>query len=114
MSTSSFVALLNLTNPRSVTFLRRIVAQSDALSYVSVILDDFKALRYYSATVTAIDKDQDHSCVDVESQWQLPYHTLQILAKIFWMFPTFVNHLMSSRLVTTRVWLTNPHWPSWK
>ena len=67
------------------------VAQSDALSYVSAILDDLKVLLHHSATVTAIDEDQDDSRMNVELEWQLPYHTLTVLAKILRVFPTFDN-----------------------
>jgi U3 small nucleolar RNA-associated protein 20 len=67
------------------------VAQSEALSHVSVILDDLKASLHYSATVTAIDEDEDDSRMDVELEWQLPYHTLTVLAKILRVFPTFAN-----------------------
>ena len=67
------------------------VAQSDALSYVSVILDDLKASLHYSAAVTTINDDEDDSRMDVELEWQLPYHTLTVLTKILRVFPTLAN-----------------------
>jgi hypothetical protein len=44
------------------------VAQSDALSYVSVILDDLKASLHYNAAVMVVDKDEDDSRMDVGLQ----------------------------------------------
>jgi hypothetical protein len=46
-------------------------------------------LLHYSATVAAIDKDDFR--MDVGLQWRLPYRTLTILAKIFQVFPSFVD-----------------------
>jgi U3 small nucleolar RNA-associated protein 20 len=67
------------------------VAQIEVLRHVSVILGDLKASLHYSATVTSIDEDEDDSRMDVELEWQLPYHSLTVLAKILRVFPTFAN-----------------------
>ena len=67
------------------------VAQSEVLPYVSVILGDLKASLQCSATATIIDEDEDDSRMDVELEWQLPYHALTVLSKILRVFPAFVN-----------------------
>ena len=67
------------------------VAQTEALPYVSVILDDLKTSLEYSVTATAIDEDEGDSRMDVELEWQLPYHALTVLAKILRVFPTYAN-----------------------
>ena len=64
-------------------------AQTEALPYVSVILDDLKISLQYSVTTT--DEDEGGSRMDAELEWQLPYHPITVLAKILRVFPTFAN-----------------------
>lgn len=66
------------------------VAQSESLPYVSVILDDLKVSLQYSASLSTTDEDED-SHMDVDLEWQLPYHALTVLTKILRVFPTFAN-----------------------
>ena len=68
------------------------VGQSEVLPYVSVILEDFNASLQRSAVMTTDeDEVEDDSSMDVELEWQLPYHILTVLVKIVRVFPTFVN-----------------------
>ena len=56
------------------------MAQSEALPYVTVVLEDLKASLQYSASVSTIDEDVEDSHMDVELECQLPYHapTVQV------------------------------------
>ena len=86
------------------------VAQSEDLPYVTVILDDLKASLQYSASASTTDEDDSH--MDVDLEWQLPYHALTVLAKIFRVFLTFANqddkigwHLVVAHLLFPHAWV---------
>jgi U3 small nucleolar RNA-associated protein 20 len=88
------------------------VAQSEALPYVSVILDDLRASLQYSASLSTIDEDEEDSHMDVDLDWQLPYHALTVLTKILHVFPSFANqddkiewHLVVSHLLFPHAWV---------
>ena len=88
------------------------VAQSEALPYTTVILDDLKASLRYSASVSTIDEDEEDSHMDVDLEWQLPYHALTVLTKILRVFPTFANqddkiewHLVVAHLLFPHAWV---------
>ena len=90
------------------------VAQSEDLPYVTVILDDLKASLQYSASASTTDEDEDEddSHMDVDLEWQLPYHALTVLAKIFRVFLTFANqddkigwHLVVAHLLFPHAWV---------
>ena len=87
------------------------VAQSEVLPYVTVILDDLKASLQYSASLSTADEDKD-SHMDVDLEWQLPYHALTVLTKILRVFPTFANqddkiewHLVVAHLLFPHAWV---------
>ena len=87
-------------------------AQSDALPYITVILNDLKASLQYSASVSTIDEDEEDSHMDVDLEWQLPYHALTVLTKILRVFPTFANehdkiewHLVVAHLLFPHAWV---------
>ena len=88
------------------------VAQSEALPYVTVILDDLKASLQYSASLSTKDEDEDDSHMDVDLEWQLPYHSLTVLTKILRVFPTLANqddriewHLVVAHLLFPHAWV---------
>lgn len=62
--------------------------QAESLPYVSSFLDDVKlSLQRSSMTLMAIHEDQNVSTTELESGWQMPYHSLTVLAKYLSVFP---------------------------
>ncbi|KAF8161520.1 armadillo-type protein [Crassisporium funariophilum] len=65
------------------------VSQKEALPYIPAILDDLQAsLKVSAASLTPVE-DDDESHMEVEPDWQLPYHALTGLHKILRIFPAF-------------------------
>ena len=86
------------------------VAQTDSESYVQTILDDMKvSLQRSSSAITSDNDDEDNVQMDVELAWQLPYHSLTVLAKILRIFSAFSTEddRIEWRLVTEH--LLFPH-----
>ncbi|KAF8957355.1 armadillo-type protein [Flammula alnicola] len=68
------------------------VAQADSLPYIQSILDDLEAsLQRSAATINAAEEDEESGQMDVELEWQLPYHSLTVLAKVLRVFPDFAT-----------------------
>lgn len=66
------------------------VAQADTSSYVAAILDDLKAaLKRSSSWIVAAEEEEEHSFMEIEIEWRLPYHSLTVLTKILKVFPDF-------------------------
>ncbi|KJA28736.1 hypothetical protein HYPSUDRAFT_617773 [Hypholoma sublateritium FD-334 SS-4] len=65
------------------------VSQADSLPYVQLIIDDLNAsLLRSSVAINAIeDAESGFDQMDVELEWQLPYHVLTVLAKVLRVFP---------------------------
>jgi U3 small nucleolar RNA-associated protein 20 len=68
------------------------VAREDSSPYISSILDNLKICleRSASSMSTAEDLEENHQ-IDVELEWQLPYHALTVLSKILGVFSDFVK-----------------------
>ncbi|KDR69878.1 hypothetical protein GALMADRAFT_255731 [Galerina marginata CBS 339.88] len=68
------------------------LAQTETAPYISAILDDVKnALQRSASAVNATEEGEDEVQMEVELEWQLPYHTLTVLAKILKVFPDFAK-----------------------
>ena len=89
------------------------VSQAESSPYVSSILDDLKvSLQRSSMTFKAIYEDQNSPATEVEPSWQLPYHSLSVLAKILHVFPDFAvqddkiewNHV-TEHLIFPHAWV---------
>ncbi|KAF8901183.1 armadillo-type protein, partial [Gymnopilus junonius] len=83
------------------------VAQAETGPFVSSILDDITSSLQRSVTITSAAEDEaDASQMEVEIEWQLPYHSLTVLSKVLKVFPDLakqenkvdwtlvVNHLL--------------------
>jgi U3 small nucleolar RNA-associated protein 20 len=88
------------------------VAQSEVLPYITVILNDLKASLQHSASLSTFDEDEEDSHMDVDLEWQLPYHALTVLTKILRVFPTFTDqddkiewHLVVAHLLFPHAWV---------
>ncbi|KIM44053.1 hypothetical protein M413DRAFT_17908 [Hebeloma cylindrosporum] len=68
------------------------VAREDSSPYISPILDNLKVCleRSASSMSTAEDLEENHQ-IEMELEWQLPYHALTVLSKILGVFPDFVK-----------------------
>ena len=69
------------------------VAQADSLPYIQLIINDLNtSLLRSSAGINAIeDAENGFDQMDVELEWQLPYHALTVLAKVLRVFPDFAT-----------------------
>ncbi|KAF9479084.1 hypothetical protein BDN70DRAFT_879151 [Pholiota conissans] len=69
------------------------VTQNDSLLYIQSILDDLRtSLERSASTIRAGEEDDEVAGqMDVELEWQLPYHSLTVLAKVLRVFPHFAT-----------------------
>lgn len=69
------------------------VTQTDSRPYVQSIIDDLNVslLRSSRTMNAAEDTDEALQHMDVELEWQLPYHSLTVLAKVLRVFPDFAT-----------------------
>ncbi|PPQ91255.1 hypothetical protein CVT25_006372 [Psilocybe cyanescens] len=68
------------------------VAQADTLPYITVVLDDLKSALHRSASAIKIAEDfEEANDMEMDLEWQLPYHSLTVLTKILRVFPHFAT-----------------------
>lgn len=69
------------------------VSQVESLPYIQLIIDDLNAsLLRSSVAINAMeDAENGFDQMDVELEWQLPYHALTVLAKVLRVFPDFAT-----------------------
>ncbi|KAF8181826.1 armadillo-type protein [Pholiota molesta] len=67
------------------------ITQTNSLPYIQSILDDLNASLERSAAAIHAEEEEDETTaqMDVELEWQLPYHSLTVLAKVLRVFPDF-------------------------
>ncbi|KAJ7773253.1 armadillo-type protein, partial [Mycena metata] len=63
----------------------------EALVYIPGILEDIDASLERSCQELAAIETTEEESMDVDLEWQLPYHSLLVLSKVFRVFPSFVT-----------------------
>jgi U3 small nucleolar RNA-associated protein 20 len=67
------------------------VLESDTIVYVPRMLEDLNAIVERSAQQLSSLEDEDEHGMDVDLEWQTPYHSLTVLSKILRVFPNFTT-----------------------
>jgi len=69
------------------------ILQADSISYITSVSDDLRVLLERSAQTLAAteEADSDNMNMSVDLDWQGPYQTLTVLAKILRVFPDFAT-----------------------
>ncbi|PPQ73911.1 hypothetical protein CVT26_006659, partial [Gymnopilus dilepis] len=66
------------------------VAQAESSPFVLAIFGDIKSsLQRSVAAITAVEDEGDANQMEVEVEWQLPYHSLTVLSKVLKVFSDF-------------------------
>ncbi|KAI0045527.1 hypothetical protein FA95DRAFT_1561038 [Auriscalpium vulgare] len=63
------------------------VLQKDAATYLPVILEDMRSNLSRSARQLEANEEADEDAMEVDLEWQLPYHVLTVLGKVLRVFP---------------------------
>ena len=87
--------------------------QAESLPYISSILEDLRAaLQRSSLSIEASEEEDEASSMDIDLEWQVPYHALTVLFKILRVFPNLAAqdgkiawNLVSSHLPYPHAWV---------
>ncbi|KAJ7104174.1 armadillo-type protein, partial [Mycena belliarum] len=84
------------------------VLSANALAYIPGILEDIDAsLERSCEQLTAVEEEQDS--MDVDLEWQLPYHSLVTLSKVLRVFPDLIKDLDKVKWASVTAHLLFPH-----
>ncbi|KAJ7707727.1 armadillo-type protein [Mycena rosella] len=83
----------------------------DALPYIPGILEDIDAALSRSCQQLTAVEETEEDAMDVDLDWQLPYHSLLALSKILRVFPSFVTDSEKVKWDSVVAHLLFPH--SW-
>ncbi|KAH9485782.1 U3 small nucleolar RNA-associated protein 20 [Psilocybe cubensis] len=68
------------------------IAQAETQPYISVVLEDLKSsLNRSSAAIKTAEEFEEANDMEVELEWQLPYHSLTVLTKVVRVYPSFAT-----------------------
>ncbi|KAA1470494.1 hypothetical protein DENSPDRAFT_774855 [Dentipellis sp. KUC8613] len=84
------------------------VLQQDSLSQLPTVLEDLNAVLVRSAQELDAMDDEDEA-MDVDFEWQAPYHTLTVLAKVSRVFPDTITQAQKISWTSVISHLLFPH-----
>ncbi|KAJ7475832.1 armadillo-type protein [Mycena latifolia] len=85
------------------------VLAADALAYIPGILEDIDASLDRSCQQLAAVEENEEDSMDVDLEWQLPYHSFTALSKLLRVFPTLITNSEKVKWESVTAHLLFPH-----